>query len=525
MNVAARRRVSICLVCQSRQLALSHRSLRTAPKPAPNTNPIRPEDDEFLLLKAPKNNAVVSRDGPALSPEAAFQRLKLPVPTDLIDPLGFDALWQLKDLRIQSLRGLSNPHPEHPHGRQMYVSRGPRGPLPRVHLPIAVPLHAMRQAIRDAVGDKAVRQVIQAQLLECEWPREVLRVVIISMQSKQGARSLIRLYEPLMRAIYRCRQNVSDPEVLKTLHIIITKYQTAGFTVEQQLIHMALKFAARSRSLSAMKRYLKIFRTRGLNMNSNVYRSVIAKFSIGHRGLGEIRNGRWRRSELKQVLLGFDDAKHLPPDQQYHLGSFLVREDWQFLHGWVAALAKCRESEAVWQEWLLFQQSETWLKPRKLILNEERVAFGKGQVMTNKWRGGYWFVEQMSTSGDIARAWQILKATGIPLSNLKLRVKDKLLEAPEHATIWDENVRSEMIAKYDRDLTKIEQALGVKWTPGSEDGEGRHELCMDQEEALEKLGDDGWSSNIDYGYPWDDPVVPSVSEQRFHDAEESCCVK
>jgi hypothetical protein len=216
------------------------------------------------------------------------------------------------------------------------------------------------------------------------------------------------------------------------------------------------------------------------------------------------------------VLNGFDDAKDLPPEQQYHLGSWLIRDEWQYLHGWVAVLSRCRESDAVWKEWELWKKSPPRLQPKKLG--------GQRSEMTSKKRGDYWFVEQMAFSGDLRRAWQILVETELSFSSLHERVRMRLLEGIEYATIWNEDVRKEMLNKYDKDLSNIEQALGVKWVPATsgEDGEGKHEIVGDQEESLEKLATDEYRLEQSYGFPYDsdeEALVP-YQDRALHDAEE-----
>jgi len=264
-----------------------------------------------------------------------------------------------------------------------------------------------------------------------------------------------------------------------------------------------------------MKKYLKLLRDSGATMTSNAFRSVIAKFSIGHRGLGEIRNGRWRREQLMQVLKGFEEDVDLPPEQQYHLGTFLRRDDWQYLHGWVTVLARCKDADAVWCEWEMWKQSPARLHPKKLE--------SQSGEMTSRRRGDYWFVEQMTYTGDYKRAWKMVEETGIDFRTLKDRIKMSLLDCAEYATVWDDEMRAMMIKKYDADLTKIEKALGVQWVAsGEEEGEGTHELFGDQEAALEKLGSDDWKLEEDFGFPYfdDKAIVPEQEERALHDAEE-----
>ncbi|KAI5362456.1 hypothetical protein Slin15195_G061130 [Septoria linicola] len=526
MSVVARPR-SLCLLCQSRHLRLSRRRISTSPRrvqPATTTTSsiaLRPEDDGFLLDSPLKNIAGVYSKNLLRQLKHHGESIPLEALGEVAvreAALSFEALYREKDARVQTLRSLSNPWPEVRQGKSGRYQHAPRLTSPEdIHIPHAT----FRARVKAAAGQKAVRQVLRGQLLRSSWPADILRVVAVAMQDRQIAASLTHLYEPIMRALYRCRSNVSDPEVLKTLHAIIMRFKYAQLNVEPQLLYMALKFAARSRSKAAMKKFLKLVRETGLGMSSNVYRSVIAKFSIGHRGLGEIRNGRWKRSELREVLLGFEDCSDLPEEQQYHFGSFLVREDWQYLHGWVAVLARCRETEGVWREWELWKETKAFREPRKLIVVDDGHYKKHTYTITNKLRGVCWFIEQMVFAGDIEKAWKIVHETGVPFSRLKQRIKVRMLDHPEFAGEWDETLKAEMLKKYDWDLSKIESALGVRWVDGAQHGEGQHELFMDQEEALEKLAGDRWKWSEENGYPCEESPIVSQSERELHDAEET----
>ena len=521
--MAARRPPSVCVFCRARQVSARKRSPWTIAKRRLETVAVRPEDDGVIF---PDSKLQKERDGegdgPVLGLETSLRQWKLPVPVNeqTKAALEFDALWQQRDVRLEVLRSLSNPWPKVPAGHQHHVSRVPYL-LPEANAAV-VPHATFRENVKRALGQKAVRQVLRAQLLRCQTPKDILRIMAVAFQNPTIAEHLATMEEPMMRALYRCRGAASDPEVLKTLNIIITRFRYADFNVHPQLLFMALKFAARARSLPVMKKYLKLIRQAGLVVSSNVFRSVIAKFSIGHRGLGEIRNGRWKRRELLEVLTGFEDEKHLPEDQQNHFGTLLIRHDWGYLHGWIAALARCKDSDSVWKEWELWKESDARKVPKSLVFSEAVGQFWRTRSrITSKKRGDYWFLEQMTLSGDSQRAWEIFKETGIPFEMLKTTTKDRLLDHPEHATIWDKDMGEQMLQRYDRHLSKIESVLGVQWVPDGEDGDGSHQQIRDKEEALETLAEDGWKLEDDFGFPHDtEPIVPQ-GERALHDATES----
>ncbi|KAI6848648.1 hypothetical protein KC332_g11623 [Hortaea werneckii] len=434
-----------------------------------------------------------------------------------------EQLWQDKDKRLKVLRTLSNPWPKerHPLHNEHFT---PSDTITRSELPEAnaapVPPDVFRQRLLSAHSDKGARQVIRTQLLRCETPRDINRVVAAALVLGRPARlHLAALHEPIMRALYRCRNNVSDSAILDCLSGLRSRFSIYGIPFDPQFIQLGLKFAARTRSVKGMKKYLHALKERRAKMTSNVFRAIIAKFSIGHRGLGEIRNGRWRRADLLQVLTGFDDCKHLPPEEQYHLETFLDREDWQYLHGWIAVLARCRHTDAIWREWERWKVSESRIHPKPLASAH---CFN-----TTRLRGDYWFLEQMTYSGGLREAWLILAESEIDFGALKKRIRDCLLEGVEHAGIcWSETIRQDIVRKYDTDLRKVEAALGVRWvpSPGSGDsGEGHHELTEDQWTVMERLAAKDFKLEEDFGYPYDgegeEGIVP-LRDRPLHDAEE-----
>ena len=437
-----------------------------------------------------------------------------------------EQLWQSRDQRVKVLSNLSNPWPT--------VAPTHR-PVPR-DLPEAddAPIpHAVFRARLAAIpigNDKKARSVLSAQLLRCQVPKDILRVVAYALVASPATRDyLFQVYDPVMRALFRCRNNVDDQTVLNTLSAIYSRYESFGIPISPQFLMLGLKFAARARSLRMMKKYLKALRASEFGMNSHVFRSVIAKCSIGHRGLGEIRNGRWLRSELQQVCTGFDDCRYLPPEQQYHLATFLEREEWQYLHGWIAILARCKDSQTIWHEWQLWKRHPARLHPKNLASTTSRVK-------TTKSRGEYWFIEQMAYSGGIKEAWLILADSGHEVATINPRIMGHMLEGVQHCTIFDPiptaggqrvahpTVRRELLRKYDTDLLRVETAFGVRWVPSGEppdDAQGSHVLVEDQEAALERLGANDWKLEEDFGYPYETSPMAKLEERGLHDAAET----
>lgn len=430
-----------------------------------------------------------------------------------------EVIIKTRDMRREVLRNLSKSWPSEQVAHRQLPPKRNLLSLGEQLEPKLIPHATYRNLIRQAMSLKQVRQIMRTQLLAVRHPKDLLRIAAVAMQERSHAEQLANFDDPIRRALYRCRETVSDTAVLRTCSTLITRLRFAGLEPHHCLIFLGTKFAARARSLTGMKKFLRLIHDRRLHMTSYLFRSIVAKFSIGHRGLGEIRNGRWRRADLLQVLTGFDDCKHLSPDQQYHFGTFLDRRAWEFLHGWVAVLARCKANDAVWDEWLMWKQNPARTRPKRLGSPE--------RPMTTRMRGDYWFLEQMTYTGDLNRAWSILEETTIPLSTLNPRIKYRLLDGVEHASIWTPQMTEAMLEKYDADLSQIERAFGVAWESGKEDGEGQHVLFRDQEEALDELGAEEWKADEDHGFPTEDNndtcshAILSTHEEQLYDAAKS----
>lgn len=511
----------MCLFCQARQISIGRRKATTLARRRLETPTTRPDGHGFLLHKrqhGTQRAAIVEAEDETEADEQREQETEAEAEALRQALLEFDTFNKQKALRLEALRNMRNPFPPwNPKNEPLSGLRRIKEPQPPEAAAAPVSHPDFRRLLKEADGSKARRVLLRAQLLRCEHPRDVLRIVAVSVNNVKIGRDLAALSEPIIRAMYRCRNNVTDPEVLRTIRIIAARFDMAGIPYNRHILDVGLKFAARARSLPAMAWFLRRVREGGLGMSSNIFRSVIAKCSIGHRGLGEIRNGRWRREELLEAFTGFKGCENLAPDEQYHLGSFMDREDWQFLHGWVAVLARCRDSDTVWQEWKLWKKAPARLRPRGLN--------GQRSYMTTKLRGDLWFAEQMTYTKDMKRAWALVEEAGLSFSSLKLSVRSALLDAIEHIppALWNEEIRQSLLWKYDIELLKIEKALGVTWSSDTT----THTITpgQTQEEALERLAAHNFGAEDSHGFPYDDEmgegtVSDSVEQRALHDAEE-----
>ena len=339
------------------------------------------------------------------------------------------------------------------------------------------------------LGQKSIRKLMKDQLQRCRSTRDILQIVAVAMQRRETVVQISSLHHEILAALYHVRQFSTDPDILSTLNLIVNRIRKENLPIRPELIREGLRFAARSRSLPAMKRYLRDAKELGVAISSNVFHSLVAKFSIGAKGHGEIRNGRWKRANLLQVLLGFDDVD---PADGYHLGVHLKREDWDAFSGWIAVLARCKALDELWKEWERWQSSETRKSNRELP--------GSPRGLTVRTRGDGWFIQQLLYAGAPERAWQIVYETRIPLHLLKTDARARLMDHPEYARKWDEPMKQALMEKYEAEIEKIEQCIGVKWVSQGEEGFHVSTAQGEQaEELMEKLSE--LSPVTPHGYP------------------------
>ena len=448
----------------------------------------KPPADDNSLADANLNASPKSHDEDNVLPlNLTLHQARLHSPIDeLRDRLlgGFRAYQRFDHLRTPELEwqkaspidlGRIRPEEAHNHSHSRY--------------PVWENVEEYKMRVFHQLKQKDMRKLMRDQLMRCRNPRDILQVVAVAMQRRETAVQIAQVHYSILSALYRTRNRVSDADVLSALNVIINRFRKENLPVRQEFILGGLRFAARSRSLPAMKRYLKDAKDHNIHISGRVFRSIIAKFSISCNGLGEIRNGRWKKKHLLQVLLGFEG---MDPAEAYHLGAFLERNDWAYFHGWVAVLARCRAVDHLWKEW------EWWRDSEERATNKQLLRSPRG--FTVKTRGDAWLIGQLLYAGEYERAWQLMYETKTPLKFLSSLAKSMLMDHPEYAREWDEPLKQALMEKYEAELGKIERAFGIKWVAQGDDGfHVSYAQDEDAEEIIEKLADP--STRIPHGYP------------------------
>nr|POF18055.1 hypothetical protein CFP56_13466 [Quercus suber] len=487
--MATKSPISVCLVCRPRGSSTGHAfPLSQSKRRRVTTMSVASSCDTFAMV-----SHVRMSQGLEARTSTGPRRMKQ---RDTAEAL--DSSQKLRASRIELFDKVSDFVP--PKEAQQQVSGKATnyatlsGPLPHEKFRELLIMHC---PATPGPADKPLRTLLRHQLLHCDHPRDIQKVFAVAMPRGRAASTLASLHEPLTRAIYRCRAAVDDFTVLKLIGGIIARLRHADLPVVDDFLILGLKFAARTRSKEHMKKYLRQLRAHSIPLKSSKFRAIIAKCSIGCRGLGEIRNGRWQRDDLLEVLHGFHDCHHLPPSAQFHLATFMDRADWYYLHGWVAILSRCRDIPALQTEWESWKISDARCDPTKLV---SRI----GRTIAKR-RGDHFFIENFALAGAHKEAWAVMQEAELNFSDLHPRVQLMMLDGVEFAHVFDDSIRDGLLRKYDIQLQKIEAALGVRWiSPGEvENGRGSHQSIEDIEIALERLAVPDWKLEEDFGYPYD----------------------
>ena len=297
---------------------------------------------------------------------------------------------------------------------------------------------------------KETRSILRAQIAQARNTKDILRVVAVAVQKRRFLSDLGIVTYFLLHSLYRMRMCESDVRILTVIMIIYKRLKMVGIDLSYECLGMGLTFSARARSLKGMKIFLSELQKRGLPMGPTLFRSLIAKFSIGTRGLGQIRNGSWKRDELVQVLLGFPGTPK--DDEPFHLETFLIRENWQFLTGWLAVLAWCQAKDELWKEW------ELWLaNPIRVMSRELKDPGAKSPSV--KIRGDRWFIEQFLNAEDPPKAWRAFEESGLTLDQLRPSIRQRLLDTAVYAKAWPAYIVKALEQKVEEDLADITTAL------------------------------------------------------------------
>lgn len=323
------------------------------------------------------------------------------------------------------------------------------------------------QEIADILNAKLARKTLRKQFAKCINTKDIFHVMIVALRSRYWKKELAPVTEEILNAFYRARTTTSDLSIAKMMAIMIRRFEQENIPVRSIFFEKGLCYAIRSRDLKMTKRFLWEYRVRNLPLGIRAFRRFIGKCSIGYRGFGEIRNGKWKKEDLIQVLLGFPGTA---PGKEHHLGWFLDRSKFPELFHWLKIIAQLGLKDELWKEWISWKERHA--DDRHLAKREEQN-----------------FVHQFINCGEFKTAWQIIKECKLnPITLYQDRLY-ALLENTESATIWSEELDNLLLEKLDADISAIEHFLGVRWVSNGDGEEGYHRPTERLQEALEEISD------------------------------------
>ncbi|KAF2843718.1 hypothetical protein M501DRAFT_116591 [Patellaria atrata CBS 101060] len=332
-----------------------------------------------------------------------------------------------------------------------------------------------------------IRRVLRDQLRECVFSKDLIRVIRVSIEQPRVAQELVHIQPTIKQRLKVIRKNETSEAFSTTVNQIIYMMEAKSLVVSSEIWAIGLASASHTDSLPGIKRYLKAHRDNGIIIPSHLFMALITRLDPGMVGdeSKELRLRKekmskelrlwnneefndfclWNKEELFQLLLGFPDSS---ADQAHHLGSFLDRDNWPIYQAWIQLLANWGAGNEVWKEWEWWENSST--RQSKTLSKDPQ-----GNSITAQALGDQWFIEQLFHTGNLERASQVVKSSGIDFSMLSFEVRNGLLDNPEYATLWKHEISEEMKEQYSGKLQKIEETLGIQWV---KDGDTGHHVFL-----------------------------------------------
>jgi hypothetical protein len=304
-----------------------------------------------------------------------------------------------------------------------------------------------REIARRSRDAYELRRLFRRLFDHCRTVPDFQRVLAIATQRRRSLEALQHVAQPIARALFRARDHATDKRIYTQYYTLITRLEKEGLVVDPTLYNHCVKFAARSRDPVAMQRALLLYRNSNVDLGFRTFRAIVAKFSIGKNGYGEIRNGRWRREDLIPVLTGFPEKKMDGGESDdHHLGSFVKREHWSYVSAWVQILAHCRLLEELWHEWALWRASSV----RRGMDSRRKDEF---------------FISYMISAGDPRRAWLMLEESEISFWDLNVTLRTRLFDHLEgqdsDAESNGDGFSKQLLESYEQDRDRIGKEITV----------------------------------------------------------------
>jgi hypothetical protein len=100
---------------------------------------------------------------------------------------------------------------------------------------------------------------MREQFLRCQTTQDIMRVLAVAFQRKETTRELVDMEVSIVRALYRARDTTTDHKILGAITTIVSRFRRENLPITRYFLAAGIKFAARTRSLPGMKRYLKLY--------------------------------------------------------------------------------------------------------------------------------------------------------------------------------------------------------------------------------------------------------------------------
>lgn len=304
-------------------------------------------------------------------------------------------------------------------------------------------------ADRVAWAHRVVVQLVTSQQEAIEFTKRVGDFVKLLKQQryKQGSEEHVHL-----------KERPTPADVLRFYNAVVSRLKRFHVPVGRLVGFRGIRFAAEARSTAAMKHYLQASSELGKPLKRNPWISRL--LSSVERWVETDPFAGWegirRRQGLLVLMCGWRESGIRGPHEiRQACIHDMIPTSLESIY--LSILRRIANADALFDHWLHLQTSEPWegSSPKGVPPLQPQVIEA--------------FVQNLIQAGDPKRAWQVVEESGCRSNDLGESTWDALLEYPEYVGKWQDGMSERMLRKYEQNLGRIEESIGVRWS-GGEDG-------------------------------------------------------
>ncbi|MCJ1390464.1 hypothetical protein MMC18_003323 [Xylographa bjoerkii] len=251
-------------------------------------------------------------------------------------------------------------------------------------------------------------------------------------------------------------------EGLRVYNSTVHALQRQYVPLNKDVICWGIRIAAEARSTTAIRYYLLLSTRDNIDI---VHDQARTTFQYLKQWVQSENFQGWEGLRQKQQLLVLLTGRESQKMGEWHesrqrcLYQMSGSEFNGLTYDYLFILQKLSGTQAVFDEWLCFKESQFWRESSNSIGG--RATPSKVIVDT--------FVQFLVDGNDVERAWQVIEDSGMKLSQFTWTSLSALFDHPEFIRRWEDGMNEHVLRKYEEHIHRIEEAMRIRWS-GGEDG-------------------------------------------------------